>query len=162
MADTEKKKTYTSWLKWGFDLLAAGSIVFSIIWSVSVDKNTYHWQKMVETQHMLEKTDHSHWKYIIPFLDQIKDSTSVTELVINDTAMLGHIRAQLNIYEEISIGYNIGMYDGKVINRFIGFYLIKLHDKITPYIRYERKAKNHPSLYTEYDACVAEIKKLRE
>lgn len=162
MADTEKKKSYVSWLKWSFDLLAAGSIVFSIIWSVLVDKNTYRWQKMVETQHMLEKRDYSHWKYILPVLDKVKDSATVCEYIIKDTAMLGHVREQLKIYEELSIGHNIGIYDGEVINRDIGFAFVNFHDKIMPYILYQRKAQNHNSLYTEYDECVKEIKKLRE
>lgn len=151
-----------SWFKLGFELLAACSIVFSIVWSILIDKHAYRWQKMVETQHVLEQIDHSHWKYIGPVLDKIKDSTTLNRYVIQDSIVLIHVRDQLAIYENLSIGHNIGIYDAEVINRFIGYYFVTFHEKITPYIINTRKTKKRQSLYTEYDACVKKIKKLRE
>jgi hypothetical protein len=47
-------------LKFIFEVLAAISILFSIIWSVQTQKHQDEWQKKVETLHSLESRDKSH------------------------------------------------------------------------------------------------------
>ena len=143
--------------KFIFEVIAVISIFFSIIWSIQVQKHQDIWQKKVETLHSLEGRDRSHLKYINARIDTISNSDSLIATILADSILKRHISAQLIIYEDLSIGNNIGIYDSEVIKRFMGTTFIKFNEKITPYILYLRKKKDNPNIYIEYDLCVKSL-----
>ncbi len=142
-----------------FETLAAGSIVFSIIWSIQVQKKQDKWQKNVETLHALESRDRSHMKNISPKIKNIQNSDSLINLIVSDSSLKHEIREQLLIYEDISIGANIGVYDDEVITRFMGRTFINFNQKMKPYIQYLRTKNNTPNTYIEYDICAERLNK---
>ena len=146
------KKTFS--YKLIFEVLAAISILFSIIWSVQTQKHQDEWQKKVETLHSLEARDKSHISAINKRIKYINDSDSLINIIISDTALHNEVKKQLNIFEDISIGYNIGVYDKYVIKRFMGTSFIKFNKKMQPYILYTREKNQNPDLLIEYDNCV--------
>ena len=142
-----------------FETFAAGSIVFSIIWSIQVQIKQDKWQKNVETLHALESRDRSHMKNIFPKIKNIQNSDSLINLIISDSSLKNEIREQLITYEDISIGANIGVYDDEVITRFMGSFFINFNQKMKPYILYLRTKNNAPNTYIEYDICVERLTK---
>ena len=137
-----------------FEVLAAISILFSIIWSVQTQKHQDEWQKKVETLHSLEARDKSHISAINKRIKYINDSDSLINIIISDTALHNEVKKQLNYFEGLSIGYNIGVYDKYVIKRFMGTSFIKFNKKMQPYILYTREKNQNPDLLIEYDNCV--------
>ena len=142
-----------------FEILAAGSIVFSIIWSIQVQIKQDKWQKNVETLHALESRDRSHMKNINSKIKNVQNSDSLINLIGSDSALKHEIREQLNTYEDISIGANIGVYDDEVITRFMGRTFINFNKKIKPYVQYLRNKNNNPNTYIEYDMCAERLNK---
>jgi hypothetical protein len=142
-----------------FEILAAGSIVFSIIWSIQVQIKQDKWQKNVETLHALESRDRSHMRNITSKIKNVQNSDSLINLIGSDSALKHEIREQLITYEGISIGANIGMYDDEVITRFMGRTFINFNQKLKPYILYLRTKNNAPNTYIEYDICVERLTK---
>ena len=147
--------------KFIFEVRAAISIVFSIIWSIEVQKfqtqtqkNQDEWKKKVETLHTLEARDRSHLATINKKIKAINDNDSLLKFILSDTALNNEIKQQLIIFENISIGSNIGVYNNEVIKKFMGNSFIKFNKKIQPYILYTRQKNNNPNLYIEYDNCV--------
>jgi hypothetical protein len=141
-------------LKFIFEVLAAISILFSIIWSVQTQKHQDEWQKKVETLHSLEARDRSHLGTINKRINKINDEDSLVNIIISDTFLHSEVKKQLNIFEDISIGYVIGIYDKEVIKKFMGNSFIKFNKKLQPYILYTREKKMNPDLFIEYDECV--------
>jgi hypothetical protein len=141
-------------LKFIFEVLAAISILFSIIWSVQTQKHQDEWQKKVETLHSLETRDKSHLSRINKKIKYINDSDSLINIIISDSSLHSEVKKQLNIFEDISIGYIIGVYDKEVIKRFMGTSFIRFNKKMQPYILYTREKNQNPDLFVEYDDCV--------
>jgi hypothetical protein len=141
-------------LKFIFEVLAAISILFSIIWSVQTQKHQDEWQKKVETLHSLETRDKSHLSRINKKIKHINDSDSLINIIISDSSLHSEVKKQLNIFEDISIGYIIGVYDKDVIKRFMGISFIRFNKKMQPYILYTREKNQNPDLFSHYDDCV--------
>ena len=148
-------------LKSIFDVLAAIRILFSIIWSVQTQKNQDEWQKKVETLHSLETRDRSHLGAINKRINTINDKDSLVNFIISDTSLHNKVKKQLNIFEDISIGYIIEIYDKDVIKKFMGNSFIKFNKKLQPYILYTRKKNMNPDLFIEYDECVQALIKIK-
>jgi hypothetical protein len=146
-------KTNTS-LKFIFEVLAAISILFSIIWSVQTQKHQDEWQKKVETLHSLESRDKSQIGAINKRIKSINDNDSLVNIIISDSTLHIAVKKQLNIFEDISIGCNIGIYDKDVIKKFMGNSFIKFNKKLQPYILYTREKNMNSDLFIEYDKCV--------
>ena len=147
--------------KFIFEVLAALSILCSIIWSIEAQKyqtqtqkHQDEWQKKVETLHKLESMNRGHLKNINKKIKAIIDKDSLLNFILSDTSLNNEITSQLIIYEDISIGSNIGVYDNEVIKKFMGKSFIKFNKKIQPYILYTRQSNKNPNLYIEYDNCV--------
>lgn len=147
--------------KFIFEVIAAISILFSIIWSIEAQKyqtqtqkHQDEWQKKVETLHTLESMNRVHLKNINKKIKAILDKDSLLNFILSDTSLNNEITSQLIIFEDISIGSNIDVYDNEVIKKFMGKSFIKFNKKIQPYILYTRQANNNPNLYIEYDNCV--------
>lgn len=140
--------------KFIFEVLAAISILFSIIWSVQTQKHQDEWQKKVETLHTLESRDRSYLGAINKRIKTISDNDSLINTIVSDTSLNEKVIKQLNIFEDISIGYNIGIYDKEVIKKFMGNSFIKFNNKLQPYIRYIRNKNGNPNAFIEYDNCV--------
>jgi len=138
------------------ELIAAASIVFSIIWEVRVEKQKDEWLKKVETLHTLEARDRKPIKYINNRIKTIPDDSILTT-ILSDSLLLTNVKQQLVIFEDISIGCNIGIYDKEVLKKFIGKSFIDFNMKMQPYISYARKLNQNPSLDMEYDECVKSI-----
>jgi hypothetical protein len=141
-------------LKFIFEVLAAISILFSIIWSVQTQKHQDEWQKKVETLHSLESRDKSHIGAINKRIKFINDNDSLVNIIVSDSTLHKEVKKQLNIFEDISIGRNIGIYDKDVIKKFMGNSFIKFNKKLQPYILYSREKNMNPDLFIEYDKCV--------
>jgi len=146
-------KTNTS-LKFIFEVLAAISILFSIIWSVQTQKHQDEWQKKVETLHSLESRDKSQIGAINKKIKSINDNDSLVNIIISDSTLHNAVKKQLNIFEDISIGCNIGIYDKDVIKKFMGNSFINFNKKLQPYILYTREKNMNSDLFIEYDKCV--------
>jgi len=140
--------------KFIFEVLAAISILFSIIWSVQTQKHQDEWQKKVETLHTLESRDRSYLGAINKRIKTITDTDSLVNTIASDTSLHEKVIKQLNVFEDISIGYNIGIYDKEVIKKFMGNSFIKFNNKLQPYIRYIRNKNGNPNAFIEYDNCV--------
>ena len=69
-------------LKFIFEVLAAISILFSIIWSVQTQKHQDEWQKKVETLHSLDSRDRSHLGTINKRINKINDNDSLVNIII--------------------------------------------------------------------------------
>lgn len=143
------------------ELVAAASIVFSIIWEVRVETHQYEWDKKVETLHVLENRDKSITKLIHKKTSKIQNADSLISAIKGDSLLNSNMRDQLNMYEDISIGQQIGVYDVDVIDKFIGTGFIRFHDKFLPWIRYKRDEDKNNRIYINYDLCVEELKKMR-
>jgi len=141
-------------IKFIFEIIAAISILFSIIWSVQTQKHQDEWQKKVETLHTLESRDRSHIGSINKKIKLIHDNDSLVNIIISDTSLHNEVKKQLNIFEDISIGCNIGIYDKDVVEKFMGNSFIKFNKKLQPYILYSRIKHMNPDLFVEYDICV--------
>ena len=143
--------------KFLFEILAAISIIFSIIWSVQTQIHQDEWQRKVETLHSLESRDKSHIGPINKRIKLITNGDSLVNVIISDTSLLNEVKKQLNIFEDISIGCNIGIYDKDVIKRFMGNSFINFNRNMKPYIIYAREKNKNPELYIEYDQCVQSL-----
>ena len=148
-------------LKLILELVAAASIVFSIIWEVRVETHQYEWDKKVETLHVLENRDKSLTKFIYKKTGKVSDADSLIQTIRADSVLNGVMREQLNMFEDISIGQIIGVYDIDVIDKFIGTSFIRFHDKFKPWINYKREEDKNPKIYLYYDQCVEQLRKLK-
>ena len=144
-------------LKLVLELLAAFSIVFSILWAIKVEQHKNEWDKKIETLHVLQARDRSPIRLINAQLQGINNNDSVLNTILSDTTLLLNVKNQLTTFEDIGIGYNIGIYDKEVIIKFMGTSFIKFYKKITPYINYVRKKNNNSKLYIEYEECAKSI-----
>jgi|GEM_PF-3073850 len=144
-------------LKLILELVAAFSIVFSIIWEIKVESHRDEWDKKVETLHTLQARDRSPMRYINAQLQGMKNGDSVLNMILSDTILLMNVKNQLTTFEDIGIGYNIGIYDKEVISKFMGTSFINFHEKITTYINYVRSKSNNPKLYIEYEKCAESL-----
>ena len=149
-------------LKFIFEVLAAISILFSIIWSVQTQKHQDEWQKKVETLHSLESRDRSYIGAINKRIKFINDDDSLVNIIISDSSLHNEVKKQLNIFEDISIGCNIGIYDKDVIKKFMGKSFVKFNKKMQPYILYSREKNMNPDLLIEYDKCAQTLKEIKE
>ena len=149
-------------LKFIFEGLAAISILFSIIWSVQTQKHQDEWQKKVETLHSLESRDRSYIGAINKRIKFINDDDSLVNIIISDSSLHNEVKKQLNIFEDISIGCNIGIYDKDVIKKFMGKSFVKFNKKMQPYILYSREKNMNPDLFIEYDKCAQTLKEIKE
>ena len=122
--------------KFIFEVIAAISILFSIIWSIEAQKyqtqtqkHQDEWQKKVETLHTLESMNRVHLKNINKKIKAILDKDSLLNFLLSDTSLNNEITSQLIIFEDISIGSNIDVYDNEVIKKFMGKSFIKFNKK---------------------------------
>jgi hypothetical protein len=143
------------------EILAAVSITFSITWNIKINKGQYDWNRKIQTVQFLEKRDKHNLRQINQKINNINNSDSLLKLINSDTVLNEQIKSQLNEFEDLGIGYNIEIYDGEVINKFIGTSYIKFNKKMQPYIQYARNKNSNPNLYKEYDICSDALSKLK-
>ena len=147
--------------KLALELLAAISITFSITWNIKVNKSQYDWNKKIQTVQFLEKREKSNLRSINQRINNINNPDSLLRLINEDSTLNAQIRSQLNEFEDLGIGYNIEIYDGEVIKKFIGTSYIKFNKKMQPYIQYARNKNNTPNLYKEYDICSEALSQMK-
>ena len=157
--ESEKAKKFS--YKQILELLAAISITFSITWNIKVNKTQYDWNKKIQTVQFLEKREKSNLRLINQRISNVNNPDSLLKLINEDSSLNAQIRSQLNEFEDLGIGYNIEIYDGTVINKYIGTSYIKFNKKMQPYIQYARNKNNNPNLYKEYDICSEALSKMK-
>lgn len=144
-------------IKLVLELVAAFSIVLSLVWQIRVDAQQNEWDRKNETLHMLEERDRSFMREVNSSLKGIKASDSVLQAILSDKEIRSQVVKQLNQFEHISIGCNIGIYDLSVVDRFIGTSFRKFFNRMKPYIDHQRKKTNNPKLYLDYEQCVTSM-----
>ena len=87
--------------KFIFEVIAAISILFSIIWSIEAQKyqtqtqkHQDEWQKKVETLHTLESMNRVHLKNINKKIKAILDKDSLLNFILSDTSLNNEITSQ--------------------------------------------------------------------
>ena len=155
-AELPKMSTKIS-IKLILELFAAFSIAFSILWEIKIEKDQNEWNRKIQTLQFLEKREKNRLKLINDKIGSIINDDSITSIIKSDTSLNNQIRNQLNEYEDIAIGFNIGIYDGDVIKRFIGTSYSRFNKKMQAYIKYARLKNSNPNLFKEYDLCVSSL-----
>lgn len=68
----------------------------------------------------------------------------------------------LNLYERLSLGVNMGIYDLKTINRISGKLLIDNYERFQEYILYRRELKKAPNAWKEFETLIEKLRKMRK
>lgn len=82
-------------------------------------------------------------------IDQIDDETKED------------ITAFLSIVEHLAVGVNTKVYDLQILERMSGTYFIRMFRMLQPYIEERRRISNRPTIYTEFESMIDDIKEIR-
>lgn len=83
---------------------------------------------------------------------------NVTEI---DETMRSDIGELLSTVEHMSVGVNIGVYDIHILERMSGSYMIKMFQRLQPYISHVRSVKKNDSAYIEFEEVKLQLEALR-
>ncbi|MCK9175889.1 MAG: DUF4760 domain-containing protein [Desulforhopalus sp.] len=83
-------------------------------------------------------------------------------LLVEDKEERPRISKFLNIYERLSLGVNMGLYDVKVLNKLAGQVIIDNFYKYENFINARRIQVNRDFLFVEYEKLVLHLKNNRK
>lgn len=67
----------------------------------------------------------------------------------------------LSTVEHMSVGVNVGVYDIHILERMSGSYMIKMFQRLHPYITHIREAKKNDNAYIEFEEVKLQLEALR-
>lgn len=78
--------------------------------------------------------------------------------ILEDRGLQRNVRELLGALERMSVGMQTGVFDKDLLYRMSASYLIRVYDRMRPYILHQQKHKN-ASAYTEFQELIAEFEK---
>ena len=94
-------------------------------------------------------------------LDQQFGRDNVINIDDIDEEVKCDIQELLSVIEHLAVGGNTGVYDLQILERMSGAYFVRIHDKLSPYIRHRQTITRSTRTFCEFEAMVEDIKNIR-
>jgi hypothetical protein len=143
-------------------VIGAAMTAFSVVFGVFVYTRSSHHEKVRKTLDYWESINQELKIEKKKLLDKYgsKLSRETAEEILESSDDMIKLNKVLNIYERLSIGVNMGIYDIKALNRIVGRNLISNYSRYEEYIELRRDRFDRPDAWKDFEVMVGRINAL--
>jgi len=117
-------------------------------------------QATIEFYHIINK---EFTKLLVPINEKFSTDGIINVCdVKNDNTLLDKIYEFLSHMERLAVGVNTRIYDITVLDRMVGSFIIKWHDRLIDIIKWRRDVRKENNLHSDFVRLVSEIIELRK